>query len=276
MFTAFYHQPHSLSLSLFLSSLLSFIRRQLLQPLILLHAHIPLEHRSRELNRLRSPPIRDPAKTAHGAQHRGIDEVALLIDRVLAHPEPEPLQQDHAPADLAGRGTALELADALYPALGREHGLANARRAHRLRVVHGRQPADGPLREPRGRVNARRVGRLDKVLADDVHRALAVRGQVAQGVLGLGQRPGHSESENRRVRAHDVKVREGRQIERLLLSFPLPAILGARARGHEPDGPRGDARDQQLVVEGRGPAWLVWVDGDVLLGRGARVDAVGA
>ncbi|KAJ8115268.1 hypothetical protein ONZ43_g4707 [Nemania bipapillata] len=115
------------------------------------------------------------------------DRAALLIDRVLPDPEAHALQQDHATRLLPGHSTALELPDALDAALDGEDGLARARRGHGDAVVHGRQPADGPLGAPRGRVHARRVGGLDEVLADHVHDALAVRHEVAQRVLGRGE-----------------------------------------------------------------------------------------
>ncbi|RYC63522.1 hypothetical protein CHU98_g2690 [Xylaria longipes] len=133
------------------SLLRSPIRRRrrfllLLQLLIRLHPEIPLEHGARQLDDLRRAAVRDAAQTAHGAQDIGRDGVALLVDGVLADPEAQALEQHHAPGLPPGVRAAVELADALDPALDAKHGLACARRAHGRAVVDGRQPADDPLR----------------------------------------------------------------------------------------------------------------------------------
>ena len=64
--------------------------------------------------------------------------------------------------------------------------------------------------------------------------------------------------------AHHIKPAERGQVE-LRLRGPCPGLrIGRSPRRHEPDGPRHYGRDQELVVEGRGPPGLVRVDGDVL------------
>lgn len=239
----------------------------LLQLLVaLLPADILFKHGPRDLHGLGQPAVRDTAEPADGPQDGWVDQVALLVDGVLADPEVGALDDDEAARLLAGRGAALELADALEAALDAEDGLADARGLDVAAVPDGRQPADVPLAGAVGRVDARGVGGLDEPFADDVDDALLGLEQVLERILGPLDAAGEAEDEQRRVVVDHVEVAKGRQVG--------DGAVGAR-RAHESDGSGHDARDEQLVVEGRRAAGLVRVDRDVL-GVFAILQPVGA
>jgi hypothetical protein len=240
-----------------------------LQLLVALHAaNILLKIWPWDLNGLGHPAVGDPAEAANWPQDSRVDEVAVLVEGILADPEARALEHHHGARDLARRGTALKLTQALDTALDTEDGLGDARGAHVAAVVHRRQAAHDPLVDAGGRVDARDVGGLEEVLRDDVDDALARLGEQAQRVLGTSEAGGDAEHKQRRVVVDHVEVREGREV--------VGGAVGGPRR-HEAQGPRHDAADEQLVVEGRGPPGLVRVNDDVRPGGvGGRAQRVGA
>lgn len=212
-------------------------------------------HGPRDLHGLGQAAVGDAAEPANGPQDGGVDEVALLVDGVLADPKVGALEHDEAARLLAGRGAALELAHALDAALDREDGLADARGFHVAAVPDGREAAHVPLAGAVRGVDAGRVGRLHEPFADDVDGALLALEQVLERVLGLFDAAGEAEHEQRGVVVHHVEVAKRRQVG--------DGTVGAGG-AHEADGSRHDARDEQLVVEGRRAAGLVGVNSDVL------------
>lgn len=127
--------------------------------------------------------------------------------------------------------------------------------------MHARQPAYAPLGHAIGGVDARRVGRLDEVVADDVDDPLARVEQVPQRVLGPLDGGREADDQDGRVVAHDVEVAEGGEVG----GGPV-----ARERRQEGDWAGDDGRDEQLVVEGRGALGVAGVDGDVARARRRR------
>lgn len=194
-----------------------------------------------------------------GKTYRRVYKIPILVDGVLAHPEPRALDDDHGGVLGARLAPALELAQALELPLDAEDGLLDARGLHGVAVIGGRQPRNGPLGRAVGGVDAGAVRGLGKVLADDVDGALARLGEVVQGVFrggGARQRGREADDEERRVVADDLEVGEGREVGRL--------AVGRDGR-HEGDGPRDHGRDEQLVVVDRGAALGEGIDRDVLL-----------
>jgi len=203
--------------------------------------------------------------SSYGPTHAWIDQIPILVDRILPDPKPHALHNRQHPRLLPRRRPALELARLHQLALDRKHALFHSARLHNLAVPR-REARYRPLAHPVRRVDAARIRRFDHVLADDVEDALAALAQVAQTVLGPVPAAAVADREDGRVVVHDAGVAEGREVRRRAV---------ARPRRDEPDGPRDDAADQQLVVEGRGPSGLVRVDGNVIVLRpGGVVGAV--
>ena len=167
--------------------------------------------RSRDLASFHRSPVHDSAQPAHGPQHPWIDEVPVLIDRILPDPEPHSLDNSQHPGFLARGRPALKLRRRQQLPFDAENRLLDARSLD-LRARGGRETAQGPFGGAVGRVYARGVGRLDVVLADDVDGAFLAGCEVAQRVLGVEEAAREADGEEGRVVVDDVGVGEGGEV----------------------------------------------------------------
>lgn len=198
--------------------------------------------------------------------HSWIDEHARLVYRVFPDPESHPLHDDRDARLLPRRRFALPLHLLHKLRLDVEDTLLHPVRLHDGTL--GRmQPAKRPLAHPLRRIQARKVGRLDEVLGNDVERALLRRQQVRERVLCILVPAREAQHEERRIVRDHVEVAEGSQV----------GALAVRRDGrHEANGARGDAGDEELVVVHGRAAFCVRVDFPVLLLEVGRVVRAGA
>lgn len=112
--------------------------------------------------------------------------------RGFSHPglEVGSLKGSQAPCLGARSGCAFKLADALSPSLDTKDRLLDTGAGHGLAVIYGRQTANIPLRGATRRVDAGRVGRLDKAFANNIEHAFFRLGEVTKRVLLLRQEKG--------------------------------------------------------------------------------------
>lgn len=159
-----------------------------------------------------------------------IDNVLLVIDSILAHPEPRTLNNGQHTRLLPRRSPALKLPRALQLSLHAENGLPDPRTADGA-GRRRREPACTPLTNAIRGIDARGIGGFDEMLRDDVDGALAGLAQVLERVLCIVKAAGIANDEERRVMVDHLEPREGRQVG--------AASIG-RARAHESDGPWHD------------------------------------
>ena len=179
---------------------------QPLQLPLLLHL---LEIRPGQLEPLRHPRIRNPPHPGNGPQDSQIDDIPLLINRILPDPKPRPLDDGQHPRLGPRPDPALKLLRLNQLALDAEDALAHPARFHR-RAGSRMQTRQRPLRRAVGRIDAGEIHRLGEMLRHHVDDALAAFDQVAQRVLGVGQAAGEADDEERRVMVDDLRVAEGR------------------------------------------------------------------
>ena len=193
--------PPLLSLDLFL--------HQILPAPILLNLLRPI--RSRNLNRLDRPRVRDAPQPTHRPQNRRVDNVLLRINRILPHPEPHPLDNRQHPRLLPRRRPTLKLLRADQFPLDREHGFFDPRAFH-CGACGGSEAAERPFAHAIGRVDGGRVGGFEKVLGDDVDGAFLGGGEVSERVFGVGEAAGETDGEKGGVVVYDLGVGERREV----------------------------------------------------------------
>lgn len=140
--------------------------------------------------------------------YRRINDIPVLVDRVLPSPEPHSLNNSQHTRLLPRRRPALKLLGLHQFALGGKHSLFDPAGLD-IGARRRREPAERPLADAIGRIDAGAVGGLEEVLADDVYNALARLRQVAQGVLRGVEAARVADDEDGRVVVDDLGVGEG-------------------------------------------------------------------
>lgn len=226
--------------------------------------HLLLHRRSRNLKRLFHPRITNPAQPRHRPQHLRVDEVPLLINRILPHPELHPFHHRQHTRLLPWRDFTFKLPRRDELRFDAKDTLLDAFRFHKTRVG-GREAGDAPLGGTVGEVDGAGVGGLDEVLGNDVDGALGGVEEVSERVFGFVEAAGEPQCEDRGVVVYDLEVAEGGEVG--------GGVVG-RGSGDEADGAWDDAGDEELVVGYGGAGGVVGVDADV--GRGGGVVGAGA
>lgn len=186
-----------------------FLDKSLKQPLSL----SLLKVWPRQLKDLRTAPKRNPSKTADRPQNRQIDQVPLLIDRILPDPEPDTLNNRQHARLFAGSRAALELLGLNQLPLDGKDSLLHARRSYRSAWC-GVQPGYGPLGDTVWRVDGRVIGRFYKMLADNVDDALTRVDEVSQRIFRIIEATAVADAENWRIVVHDSGIAERGQVRR--------------------------------------------------------------
>ena len=167
--------------------------------------------RPRDLASFDGPPICDSTQPAHRPQHCGIDNIPILIDRILPHPKPHTLDDGQNTRLLARRRPALKLRGGKQFAFDAEDRLFHAWGLD-LGARGGRETAQGPLRCTVGRIDTGGIGGFNVMFADDVDGAFFRGFEVAQRVFGVGEAARETDGEEGRVVVDDVGIREGSEV----------------------------------------------------------------
>ena len=181
------------------------------QPIRLPLLHFLRKIRSRDLASLHRPRIRDSTEPAHRPQHPRINNIPILVDRILPYPESHPFDNRQHARLLARRHPALKLGRRKQFPFDAEDGLLDARRLD-VSARRGREAGQRPLRCAIGCVDAGGVGGFDVVFADDVYGAFLGGLEVAQRIFGVGEAACEADGEERGVVVDDVGVGEGGKI----------------------------------------------------------------
>ena len=118
-------RPH---LTLFILLLLNLLES-------FLTTNILLEFRSRQLKRLSNSCISDSSQSADGLQNTRVNQVLLLVQRILANPESRALENSHGARLVAWSCLAVEFLEHVELALDADNSLAHTSTLDSLAVV---------------------------------------------------------------------------------------------------------------------------------------------
>ena len=169
------------------------------------------EIRPRDLAPFHGPPIHNSTQPAHRPQHSGINDIPILIDRILPHPEPHSLDNSQYSRFLARRRPALKFRHRQQFPFDTENSFLYAGRLD-LGARGGCEAAQGPFGCGVRSIYTGSVGGFDVVFANDVDGAFFRRLKVAQRVFGVGKAACEADGEEWGVVVYDVGVGEGSEI----------------------------------------------------------------